>query len=134
MAPTRKSPDQKTFAAGLDVRRAMFGPGGADQQIASATEFTAPMQDLVTRYCFGEIWNRPHLDRKARSLLTIAILAATGKSPQVKVHVRGAIANGATMEEIREVLLHTMVYAGIPAGVEAFANAADVLKDLGLEK
>jgi 4-carboxymuconolactone decarboxylase len=126
--------DKETFAAGLKVRRDMFGPAGADQQIAAATSFTAPMQDLVTRYCFGEIWERPHLDRKARSLLTIAILTALGKSPQVKTHVRGAIANGASVDEIREVLLHTMIYAGVPAGVEGFTNAADVLKELGLEK
>jgi 4-carboxymuconolactone decarboxylase len=132
-AASKFKADSATFDAGLSLRRDMFGPGGAEQQIEAATEFTAPLQDLVTRYCFGEVWNRPHLDRKQRSLLTIGILAALGKSPQVKVHVRGAIANGASMEEIREVLLHTMVYAGIPAGVEAFTNAADVLTDLGLE-
>ena len=132
-APAPSKTTRETFDAGLAVRRDMFGPDGADKQIEATTEFTAPLQDLVTRYCFGEVWNRPHLDRKQRSLLTIAILAATGKSPQVKVHVRGAIANGASKEEIREVLLHTMVYAGIPAGVEAFGNAADVLKELGLE-
>jgi 4-carboxymuconolactone decarboxylase len=133
-SPARSKTDSATFDAGLAVRRDMFGSAGAEKQIEAATEFTAPLQDLVTRYCFGEVWNRPHLDRKMRSLLTIAILAATGKSPQVKVHVRGAIANGATMEEIREVLLHTMVYAGIPSGVEAFTQAAEVLRDLGLEK
>jgi 4-carboxymuconolactone decarboxylase len=127
---TRKT----TFEAGLAVRREMFGLGGAEHQIDAATKFTAPMQDLVTRYCFGEVWERPHLDRKTRSLLTLAILAALGRSPQVKTHVRGAVANGATMEEIREVLLHTMIYAGVPAGVEAFTNAAEVLKELGLEE
>ena len=126
--------DKDVFAAGLKVWRDIFGPAGADKQIEAATKFTAPMQDLVTRYCFGEIRERPHLDRKARSLLTIAILTALGKSAQVKTHVRGAIANGASVDEIREVLLHTMIYAGVPAGVEGFANAADVLKEMGLEE
>jgi 4-carboxymuconolactone decarboxylase len=130
----RMTTNKKTFDTGLKVRREMFGPAGAEKQIAAATKFTAPMQDLVTRYCFGEVWERPHLDRKTRSLLTLAILTTLGRSPQVKTHVRGAVANGATMEEIREVLLHTMIYAGVPAGVEAFTQAAEVLKDLGLEE
>jgi 4-carboxymuconolactone decarboxylase len=131
--PHEKPAAKDTFETGLGIRRDMFGPAGAEQQIAAATKFTAPMQDLVTRYCFGEIWDRPHLDRKTRSLLTIAILASLGKSPQLKTHVRGAVTNGASMEEIREVLLHTMIYAGVPAGVEGFVNAAEVLKDLGLD-
>jgi len=122
-----------TFAAGLQVRRDMFGPAGADQQIEAATEFTRPLQDLVTRYCFGEIWDRPPLDRKLRSMLTLAILVALGKPNQLKVHVRGAVQNGCTKEEIREVLLHAMIYAGVPAGVDSILNAQEVLKDMGLE-
>lgn len=124
---------QDLFDAGLNLRRDMFGAAGAEKAIDSATEFTRPMQDVVTRYCFGEIWNRPHLDRRTRSMLTLAIVCTLGKPNQLKAHVRGAIANGVSKDEIREVLLHTMVYAGIPAAVDAFAHASEVLKDMGLE-
>jgi len=123
----------ETFAAGLQIRREMFGPALADQVLASATDFTYPLQEIVTRYCFGEVWTRPPLDRKTRSLLTLAILVALNKPVQLKGHVRGAVANGATKDEIREVLLHAMIYCGVPAGVDSFNHAAEVLEDLGLE-
>jgi 4-carboxymuconolactone decarboxylase len=126
--------DQRTgaevFAAGLDVRRAMFGPAGADAQIEAATDFLAPMQDLVTRYCFGDVWTRPGLERKTRSLLTLSMLVVLGRPNQLKVHVRGALANGASEEEIRETLLHAMIYAGVPASVDAFLNAAEVMREV----
>jgi 4-carboxymuconolactone decarboxylase len=115
------------FETGLQIRRDMFGAAGADERLAQATDFTRPLEDVVTRYCFGETWSRPQLDRKTRSLITLAALTALSKPNQIKVHVRGALANGATVEEIREVLLHTMVYAGVPAGVEAFTAASEVL-------
>lgn len=121
------------YQAGLELRRAMFGPGGADQQIEAATEFTAPMQEMVTRLCFGEVWHRAPLDRRTRSMLTIAMLVALGKPNQIKVHVRGAIANGVSKEEIREILLHGMVYCGVPASVDAFLAAGETLRDMGLE-
>lgn len=124
---------EEFFGAGLAVRREMFGASGTDQAIDNATDFTRPMQDMVTRFCFGEVWNRPHLDRKMRSMLTLAIVCTLGKPNQLKVHVRGAIANGVTKDEIREVLLHTMVYAGVPAAVDAFTYAAETLKEMGLE-
>ena len=111
----------------MAVRRDMFGSAGAEQRLAAATQFNLPFEELVTRYCFGDIWGRQGLDRKTRSLLTLAVLTALSKPNQLKVHVRGALVNGATEEEIREVLLHTSVYAGIPAGVEAFTAAAEVL-------
>lgn len=122
-----------TFAAGLQVRREMFGPPLADQALNSATDFTHPLQEMVTRYCFGEIWTRPPLDRRTRSLLTIATLVALGKPVQLRAHVRAAITNGATKDEIREVLLHSMIYCGVPAGVDSFNHAAEVLKEMGLE-
>jgi 4-carboxymuconolactone decarboxylase len=115
------------FEAGMDVRREMFGAGGAEQRLTAATDFNRDFEELVTRYCFGDVWTRPGLDRKTRSLITLAVLTALTKPNQLKAHVRGALANGATVEEIREVLLHTVVYAGIPAGVEAFNAAAEVL-------
>jgi len=117
----------EAYDVGMTVRREMFGSAGAEQRIAQATEFNRPFEELVTRYCFGDVWARPGLDRKTRSLITLAALTALSKPNQLKVHVRGALANGATAEEIREVLLHTCVYSGIPSGVEAFNAAAEVL-------
>jgi 4-carboxymuconolactone decarboxylase len=117
----------EAYDAGMSVRRDMFGPAGAEQRLAQATDFNRPFEELVTRSCFGEVWSRPGLDRKTRSLITLAALTALSKPNQLKVHVRGALANGATVNEIREVLLHTCVYSGIPSGVEAFNAAAEVL-------
>jgi 4-carboxymuconolactone decarboxylase len=121
------------YRAGMDLRRDMFGVAGAEKAIEAASDFTLPMQEIVTRYCFGEVWNRPPLDRKVRSMLTLAILATLVRPNQLKLHVRGAIANGVSKEEIREVLLHVMVYAGVPAAVDSFASASEALRDLGLE-
>jgi 4-carboxymuconolactone decarboxylase len=113
--------DDKAFDAGLALRRDMFGPAGAEQALAAASEFSRPLQEMVTRFCFGEIWQRPGLDRKTRSLITLAMLIASGRLTQFPVHVRGALANGATPDELRELLLHSQVYCGIPAAVEATA-------------
>lgn len=121
------------YDAGLTVRRHMFGVAGADQQIEAATDFTRPLQDMVTRYCFGEVWNRPALDLKTRSMLTLALLTALGKQNQLRVHVKGAIQNGVSKEEIREVLMHSMIYAGLPAAVDSFTTTTEVLKQMGLE-
>jgi 4-carboxymuconolactone decarboxylase len=118
---------QQTFDTGLAIRRDMFGRAGAEDRVAAATDFTRPLEDLVTRYCFGEIWSRPEIDRKTRSMLTLAVLTALGKPNQLKVHVQGALSNGVSRQEIREVLLHTMIYAGVPAGVDAFRVASEVL-------
>src|ERR1700753_1373436 len=119
--------NDKAFTAGMQIRREMFGPGGAEERFAQATDFNRPLEEVVTGYCFGETWTRPGLDRKTRSLLTLAALTALSRPNQIKVHVAGALANGCSVEEIREVFLHTMVYAGVPCGVEAFNAAAGVL-------
>ncbi|HXY79481.1 MAG TPA: carboxymuconolactone decarboxylase family protein [Candidatus Bathyarchaeia archaeon] len=111
----------------------MFGLANADQVLEKATDFNRTLQELVTRYCFGEVWTRSLLDRRTRSMLTMALLVALNKPNQLKGHVRGAIKNGVTKEEIREVLLHSMIYAGVPAGVDSFNHATEVLKELGLE-
>lgn len=121
------------FAAGLDVRHAMWGSGGGEDQINSASDFMLPLQEVVTTYCFGETWTREALSRRDRSLVTLGILVAQARPNELKVHVRGALANGVTKEEIGEVLRHAMVYCGIPLGVEAFRSAAEVLKELGLD-
>ena len=125
--------DKQHFDAGLEVRHAMFGRAGGQQQIDDATPFTAPFQDMLTRYCFGEVWTRPLLDRKTRSMLTLAILAVIAKPNQLRTHVRGAIANGVSPEEIREVLMHVMIYGGVPAAADSMNHAAEVLKDMGLD-
>lgn len=111
----------EAFDAGLALRRAMFGPGGADEALAQASDFSRPLQEIVTRFCFGEVWQRPGLERRTRSLLTIAMLIAAGRMAQLPAHVRGALANGVTPEELREVILHALLYCGIPAAVEATA-------------
>ncbi len=120
-------PKDAAFAAGMRLRHEMFGPGGAEERYAQATDFNRPFEDLVTRYCFGDTWARPGLDRRTRSLITLAALTALAKPNQLKIHVAGALANGCTVEEIRETLLHTAVYAGVPCGVEAFGAAAETL-------
>lgn len=121
------------FETGMQIRREMFGPAQSDQAVQNATDFNRKLQELVTQYCFGEVWARPQLDRKTRSMLTMALLVALGKPTQLKGHVRGAVKNGCSKEEIREVLLHSMVYAGVPAGVDSFIHATEVLKELGME-
>lgn len=130
MSQKQTGPQDDSFRAGMQIRRDMFGPGGADDRYAQTTDFNRPFEEVVTRYCFGDTWSRPGLDRKTRSLITLAALTAMVRPNQLRVHVRGALANGATPEEIREVLLHTVVYAGVPAGVEAFTAAGEALKEL----
>jgi 4-carboxymuconolactone decarboxylase len=127
-----RSPD-KVFDDGLAMRRAMFGAGGADDQINNASAFMFPMQDYVTRYCFGETWTRETLSPSIRSMLTLAMLVAYGRPNEIKVHVQGAIANSVTPEEISEVMLHAMIYCGVPRAVEGFRVAAETLRELGYE-
>jgi 4-carboxymuconolactone decarboxylase len=118
---------------GVAIRREMFGADTTDRQLAQANRFTRPMQDVVSRYCFGETWSREGLTRRERSMVTLAVLCALGRSHELRIHVQGAIRNGATPLEIREVLLHSMVYCGVPLGVDAVRNAAEVLGDLGID-
>lgn len=117
------------YEAGMAVRREVLGDEYVDKALASATEFTKPLQDLVTENCWGEVWARGVIPRKTRSLITIATLAALRASTELKAHVLGALRNGCTVEEIQDVLLHTTVYCGVPAGVEAFRAAKDVIED-----
>ncbi len=119
--------NEAVFAAGMKIRHDMFGSSGAEERYAQASDFTRPLEDVVTRYCFGETWARPGLDLKTRSLITLAALTAMSKPNQIRFHVAGALANGCSVVEIRETLLHTMVYAGVPCGVEAFNAATEVL-------
>jgi len=124
------------YTAGMKVRREVLGDAYVDKAISSATDFTKPLQDMVTENCWGEIWTRDVLPKRTRSLITIATLAALKAPTELKGHVLGALRNGCTVEEIREVLLQSTVYCGVPAGIEAFRAAKDVIeawqKDAGL--
>ncbi|TAF87467.1 MAG: 4-carboxymuconolactone decarboxylase [Curvibacter sp.] len=121
------SSNPEAFARGLATRREVMGDTFVDAAFAGANAFTAPLQEHITRAAWGDVWQRPGLDRKTRSLITVAMLTALGKQNELKGHVRGALNNGATVEEIQEVLLHAMVYCGVPAAVEAFRSANEVV-------
>ncbi len=119
------------FDKGLKIRREVLGAEYVDKSLANANEFTQAFQDITTEWCWGYAWGRPGLDRKTRSMLNLAMLTALNRSPEIKLHVRGALNNGVTVEEIKEVLLHATVYCGIPAGLDAFKAANEVLKEAG---
>ncbi|MEV5834938.1 4-carboxymuconolactone decarboxylase [Nocardia sp. NPDC052112] len=123
-------PDHRArYDAGLQVRREVVGADYVDRALAAATDFSAPLQDLVTEYCWGAVWTRPELDRRARSMITLAMLTALNRATEFATHVRAALTNGVTPDEIREVLLHATIYAGVPAGVEAFRIAGPILRE-----
>ncbi len=119
--------DDTLFQRGLEVRRAVLGPDYVDGSIAKADDFMMAFQNITTEWCWGYAWTRPGLDRKTRSMLNLAMLTALGKTPEIKLHVKGALTNGVTVEEIKEILLHATVYCGIPAGLDAFKAAHEVL-------
>ena len=119
----------KNFEKGLELRRKMLGMEGADKKLEEATDFIKPLEQWVTSQCFGEAWHRPVLDLKTRSMLTIAMLTAMGMAPQIKYHVRGALVNGVSVDEIREILMHAVIYCGLPRSVNAFLAAEEVLKE-----
>lgn len=119
------------FEEGLQVRRAVVGDDYVDRALATgSTEFSRPGQELVTEFCWGWAWTRPGLDRKQRSLINIGMLMALNRSPELAVHIRGAIRNGLTEVEIREAILHATTYVGVPAGVEAMKVAERVLDEM----
>jgi 4-carboxymuconolactone decarboxylase len=125
--------NKNQYEDGMQLRRTMWGAAGAEERVSTATSFNRPFEDLVTTYCFGEVWQRPGLDAKTRSMITLAALTALSKPNQLKMHVQGALANGVTVEEIREIIMHTSLYSGIPTGVEAMTAAKEVLSRLGLD-
>ena len=119
------------FERGLARRQAMFGPNGA-RPVQEADDFTRDFEEIVvTQHCFGEIWDRAGLTQRERSLLTCAMLVALNRGPQLRGHVAGAISNGVTKEEFREMLFHASLYAGIPAAVEGFRIAREVFEEAG---
>lgn len=119
--------DEDRFAAGMAARRRVLGDDYVDRALANATEFGRPLQELVTEYCWGWLWNRDGLPDRTRSLINLGILAALGREHELRLHVAGALRNGCTIDEIQESLLHACVYAGVPAAVSAFRIAHDVI-------
>lgn len=113
---------------GMQTRREVLGDDHVDKAIASTTDFTAPFQDFITRYAWGEIWNRPGLTRGERSMITLTVLATLRQDEELALHTRAALRNGLTADQIREVLLQVAVYAGVPAANRAFAVASEVLR------
>ena len=124
------TPDESTHERGMKVRREVLGDEHVDAAIERTTEFTADFQDLITRYAWGEIWTRPGLDRRTRSCITLTALVALGKLDELEMHVRAALRNGLTQDEIKEVLLQSAIYCGVPAANSAFAVAQSVLAEL----
>jgi 3-oxoadipate enol-lactonase/4-carboxymuconolactone decarboxylase len=121
--------DQAHHDAGMEVRRAVLGDDHVDRAVARTTEFTEPFQDFITRYAWGEVWARPGLDRRARSMITLTALTALGRENEIEMHVRAALRNGLSAPEIAEVLLHSAIYAGVPAANAAFAIAQRVIDE-----
>lgn len=117
------------FEKGLEVRRAVLGKDFVDKSIGNADDFTHPLQELITEYCWGSVWARPGLPRKTRSLINLAMLTALNRPHEVKLHLRGALNNGCSKDEIMEVLLQTAVYCGIPAAVDSFRTAKEFFQE-----
>lgn len=125
--------NKSLYEKGLAMRRAVVGDAYVDAALnANDDDFSRPMQELVTQYCWGDVWTRPELDRRSRSLLNLGMIAALNKPEELAAHVRGAIANGLTKDEIREAFLQVAVYCGMPAGLSSFRVAKQVFKEMGI--
>ena len=122
--------NKENFEKGLKTRREVLGAEYVDASLSSADEFNMPMQQLVTEYCWNSIWNRPGLDRRTRSFLNLAMIAALNRPHELKLHIRGAINNGLTKDEIKEVFLQVAVYCGVPAAIDSFRIAKEVFKEI----
>jgi len=121
-----KKPHKERFDAGLKTRREVLGPEWVDKAMADVNDFNSEFTDLLNTYCWNDIWNRPGLPRKTRSVLNLGMLCALGKEHELKLHIRGALNNGVTQDEIKEVFLQAAIYAGVPAAVAAFRCAREV--------
>jgi 4-carboxymuconolactone decarboxylase len=124
--------DRDLFEEGLKLRREVLGSEYVDASLKNADEFTQPIQEFVTKYCWGDVWARPGLDRRTRSFLNLAMLTALNRPHEIKLHVRGAINNGVTKAEIAEVFLQAAIYCGVPASLDSFRVAKEVFRELGI--
>ncbi len=121
--------DKATFDKGRQIRSSVLGKEFVDRAFETADDFNRPLQELVTEYCWGAIWGREQLPRKTRSMLNLAMISALNRPHELKMHVKGALVNGVTPEEIREVLLQVAIYCGVPAAVDSFRIAREVLQE-----
>jgi 4-carboxymuconolactone decarboxylase len=123
---------EEVYERGIAVRDEMLGSEHGRAKVETQSEFTADFENMVTRYCFGEVWTREGLPRAQRSMITIAMLIALGRPHEIRVHVKGAIANGVTRQEISEIIMHSAIYCGVPAAVDGYRQASAMLEELGL--
>jgi 4-carboxymuconolactone decarboxylase len=124
--------NKDVFETGLKVRSEVLGAEYVDAAIKGADDFNRPFQEFITEYCWGAVWGRPGLPKKTRSMLNLAMLTALNRQTELKLHLRGALRNGVTKDEIAEVLLQTAIYCGVPAAVEAFRTAREAFKEAGV--
>ena len=124
--------NKEAFDKGLKTRREVLGADYVDAAIKNTDDFNMPMQELVTDYCWNGIWNRPGLDRRTRSMLNLAMITALNRPHELKLHVRGAINNGLSKNDIQEVFLQTAIYCGVPAAIDSFRSAKEVFKEMGI--
>jgi 4-carboxymuconolactone decarboxylase len=127
-----KRDHKQRYDAGLKTRREVLGAEYVDKSIASQDEFNRPLQELLNTYCWNDVWNRPRLPRKTRSMLNLAMLSALNKPHELRLHLIGALNNGLTKEDIQEVFLQVAIYCGVPAAVESFRIAREVFKERGI--
>lgn len=126
--------DKATFDKGLAIRRAVLGDEYVDNAMKMADDFNKPMQELTTEYCWGYVWGREGLDRKTRSMLNLAMISVLNRPHELKIHVAGALRNGVTRDEIREIFMQVAIYAGVPAGVDSFRIAREVFAQIDGKK
>jgi 4-carboxymuconolactone decarboxylase len=124
------TPDRPTYDKGLAVRRAVIGDAYVDKALSEADDFSGPLQDLVTEYCWGAVWGREELPLKTRSMLNLAMIPILNRPNELRTHIKGALTNGVTRDEIREVFLQVAIYAGVPAAVDSFRIAQEVFAEL----
>jgi 4-carboxymuconolactone decarboxylase len=124
--------DKETFEKGLRIRKEVLGAEFVENAFATADDFNRPLQELVTEYCWGAVWGRPGLDKKTRSMLNLAMISALNRPHEVKIHVKGAIKNGLTKNDIMEVFLQVAIYCGVPAAVDSFRIAREAFKEMGI--
>jgi 4-carboxymuconolactone decarboxylase len=126
--------DRETFDRGLEIRKAVLGKEFVEKAFDTADDFNRPMQELVTEYCWGYVWGREGLDRRTRSLLNLAMISALNRPHELRLHIAGALKNGVTRDEIREVFMQVAIYCGVPAGVDSFRQAREVFAELDKQK
>ena len=126
--------DKATFDKGLAIRKAVLGAEYVDKSIAMSDDFNKPMQELVTEYCWGAVWGREGLDKKTRSMLNLAMISILNRQHELKLHIKGALTNGVTRDEIREIFMQVAIYAGVPAGVDSFRIAREAFAEVDGKK